>query len=124
MDEKEKNLNKCDDQKCGQDSCRFTFKAGADVFDVCIIYYPSGKIHQQFLFKNAKKDGYFISWYENGLLSEVSEYKNDKRDGVHAYFEDDGSVGFVKRYEKNNMVEKLDVSDDDLDGAFKSLIER
>jgi len=65
------------------------------------IYYPSGKLKAEVVYKDGKFDGPFRGYYENGQLSTEIIYKNGELTGEH------------KKYYENGQLEEEEVHEDD-----------
>jgi antitoxin component YwqK of YwqJK toxin-antitoxin module len=56
------------------------------------LYYPSGELKTQFIYKNDKRHGISLGYYKNGTLKDRGRYQEDKLDGVIRKYNSDGSL--------------------------------
>ncbi len=87
------------------------------------VFYASGKIAEETMYKNDVKDGVYKKYAENGIIIEESNYKNNQFDGL-AIFRDaeDGTVvsqgkfvngkkmGIWQFFEKGKLVKSENMS--------------
>jgi antitoxin component YwqK of YwqJK toxin-antitoxin module len=87
------------------------------------VFYPSGKIAEEMMYKNNLKNGLYKRYTETGIIIEESNYKNDKFEGL-AIFRDaaDGTIiskgkfvngkksGIWQFFEKGKLVKEMNMS--------------
>ncbi len=57
------------------------------------VFYPSGKIAEEMIYKEDKKNGYYKKYTESGIIIEESNYKNNEFDGLAIFRDaDDGTI--------------------------------
>ncbi len=57
------------------------------------VFYPSGKIAEEMIYKEDKKNGYYKKFTESGIIIEESNYKNNEFDGLAIFRDaDDGTI--------------------------------
>jgi antitoxin component YwqK of YwqJK toxin-antitoxin module len=57
------------------------------------VFYPSGKIAEETMYKNDLKNGFYKKYAENGIIIEESNYKNNEYDGLATFRNpDDGTI--------------------------------
>ena len=57
------------------------------------VFYPSGKIAEETLYKNDQKNGPYKKYTETGIIIEESNYKNGQFDGLSIFRDaDDGNI--------------------------------
>jgi antitoxin component YwqK of YwqJK toxin-antitoxin module len=57
------------------------------------VFYPSGKIAEEILYKNNLKNGIYKRYTETGIIIEETNYKNDQFDGLAIFRDaDDGTI--------------------------------
>lgn len=86
------------------------------------VFYPSGKLAEEQVYKNNLKNGYYKKYSENGIILEESNYKNDVYDGVAIFKDPDGSIvskgsfingekaGVWQFYEKGKLAKEVNMS--------------
>jgi uncharacterized protein len=62
------------------------------------IYYASGKVYSDYLYKNGNYDGAYSILYPNGKPLETGKYVNDMRDGLVTIYNEDGSMRMTSEY--------------------------
>lgn len=88
-----------------------------------IVYYPSGKIAEEMLYKEGLKSGLYKNYTESGIVIEESNYKNDEYDGLAIFRDaDEGSIvskgnftngkktGIWQFFEKGKVVKEINLS--------------
>jgi antitoxin component YwqK of YwqJK toxin-antitoxin module len=87
------------------------------------VYYPSGKIAEEMIYKNNQKNGIYKRYTESGIIIEESNYKSNQYEGF-AIFRDseDGSIvskgnftngkktGVWQFFEKAELVKEMNMS--------------
>ncbi|QBN18362.1 toxin-antitoxin system YwqK family antitoxin [Flavobacterium nackdongense] len=57
------------------------------------VFYPSGKIAEEMMYKNNLKNGLYKRYTESGIIIEESNYKNNQFDGLAIFRDpDDGTI--------------------------------
>lgn len=87
------------------------------------VFYPSGKIAEEMIYKNNLKNGFYKRYTESGIMIEESNYKNNKFDGLAAFRDaDDGAIvskgkfvngkkaGIWQFFEKGKLVKEANMS--------------
>ena len=88
------------------------------------VFYPSGKIAEEMMYKNNLKNGLYKRYTEAGIIIEESNYTNNEFDGVATFKDpDDGSlvsigkflngkkVGVWQFFNKGKLVKEINMSD-------------
>jgi antitoxin component YwqK of YwqJK toxin-antitoxin module len=88
------------------------------------VFYPSGKIAEEMVYKNNLKNGIYKRYTEAGIIIEESNYKNNEFDGLATFKDpDDGSlvstgkflngkkVGIWQFFNKGKLVKETNMSD-------------
>ncbi len=91
---------------------------------ICSVFYPSGKIAEEMVYKNNLKNGIYKRYTEAGIIIEESNYKNNEFDGLATFKDpDDGSlvstgkflngkkVGIWQFFNKGKLVKETNMSD-------------
>jgi antitoxin component YwqK of YwqJK toxin-antitoxin module len=87
------------------------------------VFYPSGKIAEEILYKNNLKNGIYKRYTESGIIIEESNYKNNEFDGMATFRDpDDGNIvskgkftngkktGVWQFFEKGKLVKEMNMS--------------
>lgn len=87
------------------------------------VFYPSGKIAEEIMYKNNLKNGFYKSYTETGIIIEESNYKNNQFDGLAIFRDaDDGTIvskgkfvngkksGIWQFFEKGKLVKEMNMS--------------
>ncbi len=87
------------------------------------VYYPSGKIAEEIIYKIDLKSGVYKRYTESGIIIEESNYKNDQYDGIAIFRDaDDGTIvskgkftngkktGVWQFFEKGELVKEMNMS--------------
>ena len=95
------------------------------------VFYPSGKIAEEMMYKNNLKNGLYKRYTEAGIIIEESNYTNNEFDGLATFKDpDEGSlvstgkflngkkVGVWQFFNKGKLVKEINMSD--LKNASKS----
>ena len=72
------------------------------------MYYESGKLKSETIYKNDKKEGVEKTYYDTGKLKSETPYKNDKKEGVEKTYFETGKLKSETTYKngKKEGVEK------------------
>ena len=87
------------------------------------VYYPSGKIAEETMYKNNLKNGFYKRYTETGVIIEETIYKNNEFDGLAIFRDaDDGNIvskgkfvngkkaGIWQFFEKGKLVKEENMS--------------
>lgn len=87
------------------------------------VFYPTGKIAEEILYKNDLKNGPYKRYTESGIIIEESNYKNNEYDGLAIFRDpDDGTIvskgkfvngkkaGIWQFFEKGKLVKEENMS--------------
>jgi len=87
------------------------------------VFYPSGKIAEEIMYKNDLKNGFYKRYTETGIIIEESNYKNNQFEGLAIFRDaDDGTIvsqgkflngqksGIWQFFEKGKLVKEMNMS--------------
>lgn len=87
------------------------------------VFYPSGKIAEEIIYKNDLKNGFYKRYTETGIIIEESNYMNDQFEGLAIFRDaDDGTIvskgkfvngkksGIWQFFEKGKLVKEMNMS--------------
>jgi antitoxin component YwqK of YwqJK toxin-antitoxin module len=87
------------------------------------VYYPSGKIAEEMMYKNSLKNGFYRRYTESGIIIEESFYKDDQYEGLAIFRDpDSGTIvakgkftngkktGIWQFFEKDKPVKEINMS--------------
>lgn len=87
------------------------------------VFYPSGKIAEEMVYKNNLKNGFYKRYTETGIIIEESNYKNNQFEGLAIFRDaDDGTIvskgkfvngkksGIWQFFEKGKLVKEENMS--------------
>src|SRR5690606_30476281 len=87
------------------------------------VFYPSGKIAEEVMYKNDLKNGVYKKYTEAGILIEESNYKNNEFDGLAIFrdandglivskgkFVDGKKMGVWQFFEKGKLIKEENMS--------------
>lgn len=87
------------------------------------VFYPSGKIAEEMIYKNNLKNGIYKRYTETGIVIEESNYKNDKFESLAIFRDaDDGTIvskgkfvngkktGVWQFFKKGNLIKEVNMS--------------
>ena len=75
-------------------------------------YYPGKKVQMAGGYKNAKRDGYWVSYYENGNKWSEGFYKNGMNDGKRTTYFESGKIRYTGYYLNDKRVGKWQFYDE------------
>ena len=75
-------------------------------------YYPNRKVEMSGTYKNAKRDGYWVSFYENGNKWSEGNYRDGMAEGRRTTYFESGKVRYTGEYLNNRRVGKWQFYDE------------
>lgn len=81
---------------------------GVSCNDVKEVYYPSGKLHKEFTFKDGLANGPFKVFYESGKIKREGVLKDNKFDGESIWYYENGEIEIKELYSKGISIGKVE----------------
>ena len=78
------------------------FNIGENNYDKTMIFYKSGKPHQEKNYKNGSLNGNLISYWENGNVHTRGQYERNCRIGTWETFDKRGNLIHSEDYKNKN----------------------
>ena len=78
------------------------FNIGENNYDKTMIFYKSGKPHQEKNYKNGSLNGNLISYWENGNVHTRGQYERNCRIGTWETFDKKGNLIHSEDYKNKN----------------------